>query len=174
MGDLRALERSITLEIRPASEPDSEAMRTIYTHAVVHTTASFDFEPRTAEDQRNWLAEHQSPYAAIVADKDGRVVGWGSIGRYARKPGYDPTGELSVYVHPEHAGRGLGPALLQELLNLGRKNGFHVLIALITGDNLISVALAERAGFARVGSLREVGRKFGRWLDVEVYQYVFD
>jgi L-amino acid N-acyltransferase len=174
MGDLRALERRTTLEIRLATERDSETMRVIYNHAVAHSTASFDLEPRTLEEQQAWLVEHRKPYAAIVADENGTVVGWGSISRYARRPGYDPTGEVSVYVYPEHAGRGLGAALLQELLILARKNGFHTVIALITVENRSSIALAERAGFARVGSLREVGRKFDRWLDVAVYQHVFD
>jgi L-amino acid N-acyltransferase YncA len=156
--------------IRAARESDLEAILDIYNDAVINTTATFDLVPRSLEAQRAWFAEHVSPHPVIVwAEKD-RVLGWGSISPYAPRPAYRFAGEVSVYVDTAARRRGVGAALLGELIALGTANGLHTLVALITDENEASTGLAEKAGFRRTGTLEEVGFKFDRWLDVAVFQ----
>jgi L-amino acid N-acyltransferase YncA len=158
------------LAIRAARESDLEAIREIYNHAVVNTTATFDLVPRTVERQAAWLAEHVPPYPAIVWEEEGRVLGWGSTSPYAPRPAYRFAGEVSVYVDAASRRRGIGEALLQELVALGGEHGLHTLVGLIVEENEASARLAEKAGFHRTGLLEEVGYKFDRWLNVAIYQ----
>jgi L-amino acid N-acyltransferase YncA len=159
------------LGIRAARESELETILEIYNHAVVHTTATFDIAPRSAEAQKTWFAEHTPPYPVVVWEEDGRVLAWGSISPYAPRPAYRFAGEVSVYVAPGCRRRGLGDSLVRELVALGTAGGFHTLIALVTEDNTASIRLAEKVGFRRTGTLEEVGFKFDRWLNVAVYQY---
>ncbi|MFH0916992.1 MAG: N-acetyltransferase family protein [bacterium] len=156
--------------MRAARESDLETILEIYNHAVVHTTSTFDLEPRSLEAQASWFAEHVDPFPVIVWEEGGRVLGWGCISPYAPRPAYRFAGEVSVYVEPGSRRRGLGEALVRELVALGTAGGFHTLVALITEENSGSIRLAERAGFHRTGKLEEVGLKFDRWLDVAIYQ----
>ena len=93
-------------------------------------------------------------------------MGWGSLSSFRSKPGYRFTAEDSIYVHRDHRGNGIGAALLERLIEAARDGGFHSIMALIDGDNAVSVRLHERFGFHHVGTFREVGYKFDRWLDV--------
>lgn len=156
--------------IRGATETDLEEMLEIYNDAVVTTTATFDLTPRSMEKQVAWLAEHVPPYPAIVWAEEGRMLGWGSISPYAPRPAYRFAGEVSVYVETGARRRGVGEALLRELVALGGRHGLHTLVGLITEENEASTRLAEKTGFHRVGLLEEVGFKFGRRLNVAVYQ----
>ncbi len=160
--------------IRAAFESDLEAILDIYNDAVANTTATFDLEPRSVETQADWLAEHVPPYPAIVFEEQDRVLGWGSISAFRTRPAYRFTGETSVYVHKEARRRGVGEALLRELIALGTENGFHTLVGGITEENAASCRLAEKTGFSRVGLLEEVGFKFDRWLNVAFYQLRLD
>jgi phosphinothricin acetyltransferase len=158
------------LGIRAARESDLEAILDIYNDAVANTTATFDLEPRSRETQADWLAEHAPPYPAIVWEEQGRVLGWASISPFRTRPAYRFAGEASVYVRKEARRRGLGEALLREIIALGVENGFHTLVGGITEENEASCRLAEKIGFHRVGLLEEVGFKFDRWLSVAFYQ----
>jgi len=158
--------------IRTATENDLEATLSIYNHAVVNSTASFEIEPRSWGAHKAWFLEHASPYAVVVSvDEAGKILGWGSIGRYAEREAYRFSGEVSIYVHPESSRRGVGEALLRHLIEVGGAEGFHTLIALITEENSASIRLAEKTGFKQAGVLEEVGLKFGRWLNVAIYQH---
>ncbi len=159
--------------IREATAADQRAVLDIYNDAVPHSTATFDLEPRTWEEQQRWREEHQSPYHVFVATIDEIVAGWGSLSRFREKPGYRFTVEDSVYVHKNFRGRGIGAALLDGLIEAARDGGFHTIMALIDGDNAVSVRLHERFGFRHVGTFREVGFNFGRWLDVVHMQRLF-
>lgn len=170
----RQTDPTIPALVRPATEADLPAILDIYNHAVLHSTATFDEEPRALEDQRRWLREHAHPYAVVVAVSGDRVAGWASLSPFHARPAYRFTAEDSVYVHPEHRGRGIGGLLLAELLSLARGNGFHTVVARITGGNDASVRLHARLGFEHAGTEREVGYKFGQWLDVTVMQAVVD
>jgi L-amino acid N-acyltransferase YncA len=160
----------VLVAIRGALESDLGKMLEIYNDAVANSTATFDVVPRSIEQQRRWFAEHVPPYPAIVWEEEGRVLGWGSISPFRPKPAYRFSAELSVYVDAEARRRGGGETLLRELVRLGDLHGFHTLVGLITEENAASVALAEKVGFRQTGLLKEVGFKFGRWLNVVVLQ----
>ncbi len=158
------------MNVRLARLDDAEAMAHIY-NAEVGSTTTFDLVARTIEEQRAWIAEHSSAYPAVVAeDGSGAVTGFGSLSRFKERAAYSTTVEDSVYVAREHRGQGVGRALLEELLRLGVVHGFHAIIARIAGGNDASTALHRTCGFELVGVEREVGRKFGLWLDVVVME----
>jgi L-amino acid N-acyltransferase YncA len=152
--------------LREATDADQQAILDIYNDAVLHSTATFDLEPRTWENQQRWFQEHRPPYAVFVAMVEDTVAGWGSLSHFRPRPGYRFTAEDSIYVHQDFRGRGIGTALLELLVDAAYRGRFHSVMALIDGDNAVSVRLHERFGFRHVGTFREVGLKFGRWLDV--------
>jgi L-amino acid N-acyltransferase len=152
--------------VRAAERRDAEGIRAIYNHYVAESTALFDMVPRTLDEQVQWIDEHSGGHPALVAEVDGRIVGFGSLSTFRARPAYATTVEDSVYLHPEHQGAGIGRQLLDELLRLAEAHGFHSVIARITGQNDASIALHGACGFVVVGTEREVGRKFGQWLDV--------
>ena len=152
--------------VREATAADQRVILDIYNQAVLHSTATFDLEPRTWEEHQRWAEEHAPPYHVLVATVGDTVAGWGSLSPFRVKPGYRFTAENSVYVHEDFRGRGIGGALLEQLIEAAQRGGLHSIMALIDGDNSVSVRLHERFGFQHVGRFPEVGFKFGRWLDV--------
>ena len=164
----------IQYALREATDADQEAILDIYNDAVVHSTASFDLEPRTWEEQQQWFEEHSSSYGVFVAAMGQTVVGWGSLSPFRPKPGYRFTVEDSIYVHKDFRGQGIGAILLDALIEEARRCRLHSIISLIDGDNAVSVRLHERVGFQHVGVEREVGRKFDRWLDVVQMQKMLE
>ena len=152
--------------VRLAQVTDAEAIRAIYNIEVLESTVTFDLVPRSHEDQRAWLAAHSGAHPAVVALDGDDVVGFGSLSPYKDRPAYSTTVEDSVYVDRDWRGKGVGRLILGELLALATTHGFHAVIARIVGDHEASIALHERCGFTLVGVEKEVGRKFGRWLDV--------
>ncbi len=161
--------------LRIATESDLPAISEIYNYYVLHSTCTYQLEPETLADRQAWFALHSpDKYPVIVAEIDGRVVGWGSLSRFHARAGYDPTVEASVYIHHDHHRQGLGKRLLVELIERARRAGFHTLIGGASADQAASVALQESLGFQRVGHLVEVGHKFGRWLDVIYLQLLLN
>jgi L-amino acid N-acyltransferase len=159
------------VHIRLASLDDAEAIRSIYNAEVLTSTVTFDLVPRSLTDQRDWLRQRSGAHAVIVAEADGgEVVGFGSLSPYRDRPAYSTTVEDSVYVHRDHHGTGVGKALLAELVELAGAHGFHTVMARIVGGHDASIGLHAALGFETVGTEREIGRKFGRWLDVVVMQ----
>jgi L-amino acid N-acyltransferase len=154
------------MEVRLAVPGDAEAIRTIYNVEVTESTVTFDLVPRTLEQQLAWLADHAGAHPAIVAMEGAEIVGFGSLSPYKERPAYATTVEDSLFVARDHRGKGVGRLLLDELLRLAGSHGFHTVIARIVGDNAASIRVHEACGFELVGTEREVGRKFGRWLDV--------
>ena len=158
------------IALRQATEHDIEAIRSIYNHEVENGTSTFDLRPRTSEEQKLWFDAHVGAYAAIVATEAGMVVGFGSLSPYRERPAYRGTAEVSVYVHHAHKRKGIGHALLNELVENAKQHGFHTLIARVSGPNAASHALFAASGFEKVGVEKEVGRKFNQWLDCAIYQ----
>jgi L-amino acid N-acyltransferase len=166
------------MRTRLAAPGDGDAIRAIYNVEVLGSTNTFDMVPRTKAEQEAWFGEHRGVYPAIVAVEspamaqghvgtDGEIVlGFGSLSSFRERSGYAATAENSVYVDRAHRGKGVGHALLEELLTLAREHGFHSLIARIAGHNETSIGLHRTAGFELVGVEREVGRKHRQWLDV--------
>lgn len=156
--------------VRRARPGDLPAVTAIYNQAVVASPATFDVEPFTVETRRPWFEEHSEAYPLYVAERDGAVVGYASLSRFRTKPAYLYTAEVSVYIDDRAHGQGVGTALYEALIPEAKRLGYHALIAGITRPNPASVALHERFGFRSVGVLREVGRKFDRWHDVEWFE----
>lgn len=154
--------------VRAARPEDADAIAAIYRHAVEHTVFTFDLEAPSVATWRRRLEGAGDPF--WVAERDGRVVGYAYHTAYRPKAGYARTRELSIYVAEHARGAGVGRALLDELVASARQSGVHVLLAVIAGDNPASFALHERLGFREVGHLKEVGLKFGRWVDTRYYQ----
>lgn len=158
------------VDVRLATLDDAEAIRAIYNREVVGSTVTFDLVPRSPDDQRAWLAAHAGAHPAVVAVVGPVVVGFGSLSPYRDRPAYATTVEDSLYVHADWRGRGVGRLLLRELVRTAAGHGFHSVIARIVGGHEASIALHAGCGFGLVGVEQEVGRKFGRWLDVVVMQ----
>ena len=160
------------MQVRLATPDDAEATRAIYNREVSGSTVTFDLVPRTLEAQQAWIAAHSGAHPAVVAvdEASGDVVGFGSLSPYRDRPAYSTTVEDSVYVDHDWRGHGVGRALLAELVRLATLHGFHSVMARIVGGHEVSIRLHESCGFSLVGVEREVGRKFGRWLDVALMQ----
>ncbi len=162
-GDLAG----VALTVRLARRGDAAAIAAIYNREVAESTNVFDLVPRSVDEQVEWIDEHSGAHPAVVAvDSEGQVVGFGSLSPYRPRPAYATSVESSVYVRRDRRGRGVGRIIVEELVRLGTVHGFHCLIARIVGANGASIRLHARCGFEMVGVEREVGRKFGRWLDV--------
>lgn len=162
------------MEIRPVELDDAETIREIYNIEVASTTVTFDLVGRTETEQREWIIEHQGVYPAVVAVLDGKVVGFASLSPYRPRPAYSTTAEDSVYVAASVRGQGVGSALLGAIVEAAQSHGFHAVIARIVGDHHASISLHRRHGFELIGIEREVGRKFGKWLDVALMQRMID
>ena len=158
------------MQVRLATIDDAEAIRAIYNPEVLESTVTFDLVPRTLEDQQQWLDDHSGAHPAIVAMEGESVVGFGSLSEYKPRPAYRTSVEDSVYVHRTYQGKGVGKLVLSELLDLAVDHGFHAVFARIVGGHEASIGLHAGLGFDLVGTEREVGRKFGQWLDVVIMQ----
>jgi L-amino acid N-acyltransferase YncA len=158
------------VELRLGRDDDAEAIRHIYNTEVLGSTSTFDLVPRNRREQAAWMRSHQGAHPVIVAVEGDVIAGFGSLSPYRDRPAYATTVEDSVYVERAWRGKGVGRALLDELLSVASARGFHAVIARISGGNEASVKLHQRLGFELVGIEREVGRKHGRWLDVVVMQ----
>jgi phosphinothricin acetyltransferase len=160
--------------IRRARPSDVEAITAIYNEAILTTTATFDTEPKTLEDRAAWLSAHTACLPVLVAEAEGVVVGWASLSRWSDRPAYDGTVETSFYVAAAHRGRGIGRRLKEATIREARRLGYHTLIARVAEGSAESLHLNEAMGFVHVGTLKQVGRKFGRYLDVHILQKMLD
>jgi len=153
-------------KIRLVDPADTEAIRAIRNDVIEHSTAMWTTEPVSPAAGQAWLAENLARRSAYVAEAGGQVIGYANWAPWRAKDGYRHTVEDSVYLTGEHQGHGLGAALLGALIAGAANAGAHVMMASIESSNARSVALHQRLGFELVGTAREVGTKFGRWLDL--------
>lgn len=160
------------LDIRRATPGDAAAIREIYNYEVENETSTFDLVPRTLEVQQAWIMERSGAFAVVVATLNGQVVGFGALSEYRDRAAYSTSVEDSIYVSRAHGRQGIGKAILTHLLNEADASGFHTVMARIGAASVASRALHEACGFTLVGIEREVGRKFGRWLDVALMQCI--
>lgn len=158
------------IQIREAHFRDLPTLVQIYNDAILHTTATFDLEPKTIEERKSWFFRHSPSYPLYVAEVEENVVGYCGILPYSEKAAYAKTVELSIYLHPQAQGKGIGTRLLQVMIEKARSLGYHTILSGITDGNEASIKLHERFGFKKVSHFKEVGYKFGRWLDVCFYQ----
>jgi L-amino acid N-acyltransferase YncA len=153
-------------KIRLAEPADAEPIRDIRNDVIRHSTAMWTTQLLSPGDGRAWLADNLARRSAYVAESGGQVIGFANWAPWRPKDGYRRTVEDSVYLIAGHQGRGLGASLLRTLITGARESGAHVMMASIEASNARSVALHGRLGFELVGTAREVGTKFGRWLDL--------
>jgi phosphinothricin acetyltransferase len=160
--------------IRRAELGDLDAITAIYNEAILTTTATFDTEPKAASERLAWFHAHGVRHPILVAVVDGAVAGWASLTPWSERPAYADTAETSFYVKAEHRGRGIGRALKAAIIDEARRLRFHSLIARVAEGSAESLHLNERFGLTRVGTLKEVGRKFDKLLDVHILQLMLD
>lgn len=157
--------------LRLAIAADLDAINAIYNHSVLYSTATYQTEASTDAERAAWFAAHGPQHPVIVAEVDGRAVGWGSLSPFHARAAFNRTVEESVYIHQDFHRRGIGKAILTELLTRAKALGHHRVLAAISGDQEASLALHESIGFTERGRLTEVGFKFGRWLDLVYLEY---
>jgi L-amino acid N-acyltransferase len=163
-------EKSGNVILRDSSEDDLPQMLEIYNDAIVNLTSTFDLEPQSIEERRIWFRNHGDRYPLVTAQSEGKIVGYCSISPFSQKPGYNPTVELSVYVHKLHRQRGIGKLLMADVISKARRLGYNAIISIIACDNDASIRLHKGFGFEQVGHLRAVGYKFSKWQDVDYYE----
>ena len=159
--------------IRPADREDLAEILRIYNHYVERSPATFEVVPVQAEDRRGWLDEHTGGgrYRLLVAtDSRAEVVGWATSSRFRPRAAYDTSVESSVYCRHGFQGRGIGTALYRALFQLLRSEDIERFVAGITLPNPASIRLHRGFGFRPVGTFHRIGRKFGRYWDVEWYE----
>ena len=162
------------MKIRVAEERDMPQLLAIYNYEVEHGTATFDLHKKTMAERSEWFYAHNHDnHPLIVAELEDKAVGYASLSPYRDKEAYAATVELSVYVDPEYRRRGIARRLMAEILaEARRRQDIHTVVSVITGGNAASVALHEDFGFEYCGTIKEVGKKFGRLLDIVNYQLI--
>lgn len=163
------------IRIRPAEKKDLPALLEIYNDVIVNTTAVYHFEPFSMERYTGWFEDrlHQG-FPVLVALEGELVAGYATFGNFRPWPGFSNTVENSLYVAREHRGKGIGKLLMPPLIDSAKLLGLHTMIAGIDASNEVSIKLHEKFGFKIVANLKEVGFKFGRWLDLVFMQLLLE
>ena len=164
----------MAINIRPYKTDDTQAILAIINHNILHSTSLYDYNIRSYEQQKTILEEKiNKNFPVIVAELDGIVVGFGMYSEFRFREAYQFTVEHSVYVSEDFQSKGVGKQLLQELINLARKQKLHTMIGVIDSENQSSIVFHEKFGFKTVGVIKESGYKFDRWLDSVLMQLLF-
>lgn len=157
--------------IRKAVEADIVQLMDIYNEAILHTTATFDMEEKNIKNRQNWFYEHRGKYGLLVAVEGSRVLGYAALSPYRARAAYDETCELALYVRREEWDKGIGKELLERMIAYGREQSeLHNIVSFITAENESSIHIHKKAGFNYCGTIQQAGKKFGRYLDVDIYQ----
>jgi len=160
----------VVFPVRLAKPADLDAINEIYNHYVLHSTCTYQTEPSTMEERRGWFEAHGPKHPVTVLEADGVVAGWGSLSPLHERYGYRFTVENSVYIREGFHRRGMGQAILADLIRRAGELGYHTIVARISADQEPSVALHRKFGFTEVARIKEVGNKFDRWLDAVYLQ----
>jgi L-amino acid N-acyltransferase len=156
------------ITIRPARETDLPDILAIYNHVILNTTAVYQYVPQTLEMRKTWYdGKIKDGYPLFVAEETGRVVGLSTYGPFRAWAAYKYTVENSVYVAADQRGKGVARLLMEPLIEEARRQNYHAIIASIDATNEASLTLHRSFGFQEVAHFREVGYKFGRWLDLK-------
>lgn len=161
-----------SVHVRPALEGDLQAINEIYDYYVAETHITFDVEPTSMEDRREWFSHYAETgrHRLMVALEGDQIAGYASSSRFRPKPGYLTSIETSIYLAPDLIGKGIGSRLYGEMFKALEGEDLHRAYAGIALPNPASIALHERFGFKRVAHFTEQGRKFGRYWDVAWYE----
>jgi L-amino acid N-acyltransferase YncA len=165
----------MTVVIRPGTESDLPAILAIYNHAIINTTAVYDYEPHTLAMRETWYAAKVADgLPVLVATLDDQVVGFAALSWFRAWAAYRYTVENSLYVAPDQQGQGIGRQLLSASIEAARDRHFHTIVSGIDADNAASLHLHRQFGFEPVGHMRQVGYKFNRWLDLTFMQLLLN
>ncbi|MEZ4819212.1 MAG: N-acetyltransferase family protein [Bdellovibrionota bacterium] len=148
------------------------AITEIYNDAILHTVATFDTQPKTIAEQEIWFQQHVDPLPIFVALFDNEVIGWSSLSAWSDRCAYAKTVETSTYMHKDHQAKGIGTKLLATSMAYAQTHGHRNVLARIVSSSLASRHLHEKQGFTLVGTMHQVGEKFGQIHDVCLYQYL--
>lgn len=162
--------KPLDIILRRAELADAPAIAAIYNEAILTTVATFDVETKSVEDRIAWLAAHDERHPVIVAEAQGQVIGYVCLSRWSDRRAYDDTAETSFYVKSEFRGQGVGRRLKETILEEARRLKYHTILARVAQGSEQSLHLNLSMGFVLVGTLKEVGLKFGKRLDVHVLQ----
>lgn len=163
-------------ELKPCEEKHLPEIMDIFNEAIIHTTALYDYKPRTLDMVQSWfLHKHEGKYpvTGIFNQKD-KLLGFATYGPFRERPAYKYTVEHSVYVRSDSRGKGLGTILLREILRNAEEQNYHVVIGGIDASNYASIKLHEKEGFSFCGLIRQSGYKFEKWLDLVFYQKILE
>ncbi|MBT3250813.1 MAG: N-acetyltransferase [Candidatus Marinimicrobia bacterium] len=160
------------ISILKADSSHYNGITEIYNEAIQKTTATFDTNIKTVSEMQDLIQSHTDKYPIMVAMHNNSIAGWASISPWSDRCAYSDTAENSVYVLEEFKSQGIGKILLHSIISIARENGVHTIIARITQGNPVSVHLHTSCGFLPIGDMKEVGRKFGKLLDVGLYQII--
>lgn len=159
------------INIQKATLSDVNSILEIVNDAIANTTAIYDYDLRTLEEQTEWfLLKEKNNFPVFVAELNNEIVGFGTYDSFRSKIGYRFTVEHSVYVKEGFAGKGIGKLLLEQLISTAKSENYHVMIGVIDASNENSIRFHEKFGFESIGILKEVGFKFNRWLDANLMQ----
>jgi len=160
--------------IRPCSEDQLPEIMAIFNEAILHSTALYDYNPRTMEVMLSWWSDKQKGNYPVIGifNPANLLLGFATYGSFRIRPAYKYTVEHSVYVRADQRGKGLGTLLLKEIVKKAKEQDYHVLIGGIDASNKESIMLHEKEGFTFCGILHQTGYKFGRWLDLAFYELI--
>jgi len=160
------------MQIKPCTEIQLPEILDIFNDAILHSTALYDYKIRTMETMHAWYADKVNHNYPIVGafDENNLLLGFATYGMFRVRPAYKYTVEHSVYVRPDRRGEGIGKILLKEIIKKAEEQDFHVMVGVIDASNSVSLKLHENEGFVLTGVMKEVGYKFGKWLDAAFYQ----
>lgn len=154
-------------------EQHAEAILAIFNHAITHSTALYEYQPRNLAFMQQWFETKRiGRFSVLGLEQEGSLVAFASYGSFRPHPAYKYSVEHSIYVHPQQRGDGLGKQLLQALIQEAESQDYHLMIGGIDAENASSIALHERLGFKHAGTIQQAGFKFGRWLDLAFYQRI--
>lgn len=163
----------IVVQTREATIEDLPSILEIYNDAILNTTAVYDYKPHTLEMRKQWFdAKQQQGFPVFVAEEDGEIVGFSSIGPFRAWEAYKYSVENSIYVKEGCRGKGIGKLLLKPLIEAARQLNLHTIIAGIDATNEVSIKLHAQFGFEEVAYFKQVGYKFDRWLDLKFMQLI--
>jgi len=158
------------VEFPTVNETDLAAILAIYNHYILNSTATFHSEKLSGKELGEFLFISHPKYPSFLITDGGEMIGYCFLTQYKKRQAYDRSAELSIYLRPGFTGKGIGLAALNHLEAAAKTAGIHVLVGTICGDNRASIRLMEKAGFSKCAHLKNIGEKFGKVLDVVMYQ----
>ena len=161
------------IAVRNATENDLTQILDIYNDAILNTTAVYDYEPHTLEMRRQWLeTKQQQGFPVFIAEENGEVLGFSSIGPFRAWAAYQYSVENSIYVKDGQRGKGIGKLLMQPLIDAAKELKMHAIVAGIDAENEGSIELHKKFGFVEVAHFKEVGYKFDKWMDLKFLELI--